>query len=133
MNLNRIVIMFFGVTLFGLSGVFAQQLDSQLATEKFQKIDTNKDGFVTSDEMQTYQKVKFDKLDTDKNEALDQEELKEDKEQTFEKANKDSDEKISRQEACDQFNDYFNSMDANKDRRVSEDEFEEYWPINLRL
>ena len=115
------------------AGFYAEGDNTHSAGKKFQEIDTNKDGFITSDELQAHQELRFNELDKDKNEVIDREELKEDKNKVFEKTDTDNDTKISRQEACDRFNDYFNSMDANGDKRVSEDEFEEYWPINLKL
>lgn len=133
MEIGKKAVMVFCVILSGYFYTSAQQIDKPAAMEKFQEIDVNKDGFITSDEMQTYQKIKFDKLDTDKSETLDQKELREDKEQTFEKADKDTDAKISRQEAFAQFNDYFNKMDSNKDSKISENEFKEYWPMEVKF
>jgi len=133
MNLSRTIIMFFGVILFGLSGVFAQQVGAPSIKADFQKIDTNKDGFITSDELQAHQTKQFNKLDKNKNGIIEKSELKDDESKMFEKADKNNDNQISQKEAFENFNDYFNSMDADKDRRVSESEFEQYWPINLRF
>ncbi|MCK9615381.1 MAG: EF-hand domain-containing protein [Candidatus Omnitrophica bacterium] len=133
MKLGKRVIMFFGFILFIFSNVFAQQINPQPVKEQFKSIDENNDKFISSNELQAYQAKKFNELDKDKNGIIDKDELKDDKSKIFGKADKNNDNQISQKEAFKQFNDYFNSMDANGDKKVTEDEFEEYWPINLRL
>ncbi|MDD4954935.1 MAG: hypothetical protein PHP17_02720 [Candidatus Omnitrophica bacterium] len=124
---------FLCLVLFGFSNASAQQIPPMPTKVEFQKIDTNKDGFVSSEELQAYQAKAFENLDKNKNGIVDKSELNEDKPKLFANADKNNDAQISQKEACDQFNEYFNSMDRDKDRRVTQSEFEEYWPINLRL
>ncbi len=133
MSFKKSVVLFFCVAVFCAGGAFAQGEDSDLAGQKFQAIDANSDGFITPEEMQTYQTNLFDKLDKNKDDELDQEELKADTAQSFKDADRNSDTKINRQEAFSQFNDYFNKMDSNKDNNVSEAEFREYWPVQIKF
>ncbi|MCK9573053.1 MAG: EF-hand domain-containing protein [Candidatus Omnitrophica bacterium] len=133
MKIGEKLIVFGCFILLGCFNIFAQQIDMPAASEQFQKMDIDKDGFLTPDEMQIRQVARFNELDKDKNDVLDQEELKEDEKRTFEKADKDNDTKISRQEAFTQFNDYFNKMDSDKDNKISENEFKECWPVEINF
>ncbi len=133
MKLAKVTIAFFCIVLFVCVTIFAQQFDNKIVTEKFQEIDTDKDGFITPEEMQAHQRRIFDGLDRNNDNAIDQKELKEDVAQSFKDADKNNDTKINRQEAFAQFNDYFNKMDLNKDNKVSEKEFKEYWPVEYKF
>jgi len=133
MKIGEKLIIFCCFILLSCFNVFAQQINMPAAAEQFQKMDIDKDGFLTPDEMQIHQAARFNELNKDKNDVLDQEELKEDEKRTFEKADKDNDTKISRQEAFTQFNDYFNKIDSDKDKKISENEFKEYWPVEMKF
>jgi len=58
----------------------------QINQSAFQKIDTNKDGFIVPEELKAHMEKKFKELDRDGNGVLDAEELKEDKTRIFKNA-----------------------------------------------
>lgn len=124
---------FAGIILFSCINAFTQQIDLREIDTEFQRIDTNRDGFVKSEEMQAYQENRFRELDKDKSGAIDIKELEADKTKMFEKADKDKDGKISQKEAFAQFNEYLNEMDSDKNGKVSEKEFKEYWPVIVKF
>ena len=140
MNLAKTGIMFFCIVMLGCMNVFAQQsnvvagpINLQAMRGEFQKIDTNKDGFITPEEMQAYRAKRFNELDKDKSGVLDAKELKADKTGMFKNADKNKDGKVGRKEATSQFKEYFKQMDSNKDGKVSEKEFKEYNPIVVKF
>ncbi len=128
LNSSRAVNLFFCIVLFSGVSAYAGQAD-MLAVIKpeFQKMDTNKDGFVTSKEMQAYQSGKFEKLDKDKNGVIDTKELEADNTKMLRGADKDKDNKITKNESTWQFSQYFKQMDKNKDDKISEAEYTDYW------
>lgn len=128
-NLSKIVILFFCVILSGYVTVFAEQADLSLIKPEFAKMDADKDGFVTSGEMQSYQFKTFIELDKDKNGTLDPQELTADEIGLHQKADKNEDGKVDIIESNSQFNKYFKEMDKNKDKKVSEAEYTDYWKL----
>ncbi len=102
-NLTKTGIIIFCVVFCGGINVFAQPADMQAIRPEFQKMDINKDGFVTSEEMQAYQAKRFNELD------------------------KNKDGKITPEESSSQFKEYFRQMDKNKDGKISEAEYTDYW------
>ncbi len=129
----RLRIILFCIILFSCTNVFAQYMNTLVKESEFPKMDVNKDGFATYEEMLTYQEQRFNELDKDKNGVLDSSELKADQTKMFERADKDKNGKITRQEATSQFNEYFNGMDADKNGKVSEKEYKEYWPVVMKF
>ncbi len=127
LNLSKITALFFCAVLFGSFFVLAQAADLEVIKPEFQEMDINKDGFVTSDEIQAYQAKKFEELDKDSNGAIDSGELAADKTKMFASADKDKNGKITKEEAGSQFSEYFKQMDKNKDEKVSEAEYTDYW------
>ncbi|TAM37924.1 hypothetical protein EPN54_04710, partial [bacterium] len=99
MNAARCGIILFCSLFFTGFNVFAQPADTQAVKSEFQKMDTNKDGFVTSEEMQAYQAKRFNELDKDKNGALDSKELSADKTNMQLAADKNKDGKVTKQES----------------------------------
>ena len=71
---------------------------------KFEAVDTNKDGYLTRDEMEAHHKQKlnkmFEKTDTDKDSKLSKEELKKGREEMREKMRKHFKEKREAKEAA---------------------------------
>jgi len=132
-NLNKVKIALFCIILFSSFNLFAQQIDIPQTQAEFQKIDNNKDGLVTSREMQKYQKEKFDELDKDKNGVIDRNELKADKTGIFAQADKNKDGKVTRQEGVKQFKEYFRQLDSDKNSKVSEDEYTDYWKLRTKF
>jgi Ca2+-binding EF-hand superfamily protein len=126
-------IIFLYLVVISCLNVFAQQNNTPTAQAEFQKIDINKNGYIDSTEMQSYQKQRFSELDKNKDGVIDSEELKADKTKMFEKADENKDGKITQQEAFAQFNKYLNEMDTDKDAKVSEKEYKEYWPVVMEF
>jgi len=115
---------------FGLAvpaNLFAQQADMQTMKEEFRKMDTDKSGFLTSEEMQAYEGRKFSELDKNNNGILEANELKADKAGMFIRADADKSGKVTRQRASFTFKEYFKFMDKNKDNKVSQGEYMDYW------
>jgi len=133
MNLIKIGIIVLCIVLFNCILSFAQQTHLEALKAEFQKMDLNKDTFVTPKEMQTYRDKRFNELDKDKNGILDKKELVADKTKMFEKADKNKDGKVTKQEADIQFKEYINEMDSDKDGKVSEKEYKEYWPVVVKF
>lgn len=129
-NLSKVVILFFCIILFSGVSAYAGQADMlQVIKPEFQKMDTDKDGFVTSKEIQAYEAGKFEKLDKDENGVIDTDELAADNTKMFQNADKDKDSKITKDESASQFSEYFKEMDKNKDDKISEAEYTDYWKL----
>ena len=129
LNLSKVVVLFFCLVLFANLNLFAQSADINVISPEFQKIDINKDGFVSANEMQVYQGQKFQELDKDNSGTIDQKELLADKTKMFKSGNLDlgNDTKITKTEFSSQFTEYFNQMDKNKDDKISGAEYTDYW------
>lgn len=126
-------ILFCAVFLLCSGRACAEQAGIPQVKAEFQKIDANKDGYVTSEEMQAYQAKKFSELDKDKNGVVDAKEVKADNTQVMQKADGNKDGKITAQESSAQFREYFQELDANKDNKVSEDEYTDYWKWRMKF
>lgn len=133
LNLGEKKIVFFCIVFFGSVNVFAQEIDMPKTETEFQKIDANKDGLVTSKEMQKYQRGEFNELDKDKNGIIDENELKADEMGIFTEADKNKDGKVTRQESGLQFKEYFRQLDSDKNGKVSEDEYTDYWKLRMKF
>ena len=140
MNLAKTGIMFFCIVMLGCMNVLADQINVvagpinlQAMRGEFQKIDTNKDGFISPEEMQAYEAKRFNELDKDKNGVLDAGELKADKTGMFKNADKNKDGKVDQNESTSQFKEYFKNMDSDKNGRVSEEEFKTYNPVVIKF
>lgn len=133
--MKRISLFICGPMIFIPFYAFAASADIQPQPIKpdFQEIDTNKNGFITSPEMQAYQEKKFNEVDKDKNGVIDKSELNADETRALAKADQNKDQNITKSESLSQFKQYFNQMDANKDGQVSETEFKQYWPIVVKF
>ena len=132
-NLAKVVFVIFSIMFFsGIKG-FAQQADLPEIKSAFQKMDVDKDGFVSSSEMQAYQAEQFKELDKDKNGSISVDELEADKTKMFQKADKNMDGKVSSEESGLQFKEYFQQMDKNQDGKVSEAEYTDYWKLIHRF
>lgn len=128
-NLSKIAILFFSIILLSCVNVLAEQVNPDIINSEFAKMDTNKDGFVTSGEMQAYQFKTFTELDKNKNLNLDSKELASDQTKIHQKADKNGDGKVDIFESGSQFNEYFKQLDKNQDKKVSEVEYTDYWKI----
>jgi len=108
---------------------FGREISQNAACAEFSKIDQDRNGFISTDEMQAYQKDKFNELDKDKSGDLSAEELAVDRTKMHNSADKDSDGKVSQAESDSQFKEYFRQMDKDKDGQVSEAEYTDYWKL----
>ena len=127
LNLSKIMVFLFCLILFSCFNLFAQSSDTAAVKPEFSKMDTNKDGFVSSDEMQAYQAKRFQELDKDNSGAIDQAELAADTTKMFKAADADKDSRITKSESSLQFSEYFKQMDKNNDNKISEAEYADYW------
>jgi Ca2+-binding EF-hand superfamily protein len=113
--------------------VFAQQEQMRAIAAavkgEFKTMDADKNGNLSYEEMQSYQKDKFNQLDADKNGTLDMDELKADTTNTHRLADKNMDGNVTAQESDSQFRDYFQQMDKDKNGQVSEAEYTDYWKL----
>ncbi len=115
-------------------GLALAQQDAMLAVaEEFHKIDKDKSGKLSPEEMQSYQEDKFGELDKDKNGYLDISELSTDRTGTHRIADKNMDGKVTKKESDSQFREYFQQMDKDKDGQVSEAEYTDYWKLIYRF
>ncbi|MFA5145117.1 MAG: EF-hand domain-containing protein [Candidatus Omnitrophota bacterium] len=141
-NSAKTGVLFFYIILFSCINAFAQQNVGFMAPEeireqqikaKFQEIDTDKDGFITPDEMEAEKEKFFNRLDKDQNGLLDAEEMKADNTPMSEEADKDKDQVVTPEEADAQFKKYLNEVDTDKDGKVSEDEYTDYWKLRIKF
>jgi len=123
----KLAVLLLCFALAGLANVSAQQADMQTMKEEFRKMDTDKSGFLTSEEMQAYEGRKFSDLDKNNNGILEPDELKADKTGMFIRADADKAGKVTKQQASFTFKEYFKFMDRNKDKKVSQGEYMDYW------
>ncbi len=128
-NLIKMGVMFFFIVLFPYICESAEGIDTQVMKTEFQLIDANKDGFITSEEMQDYQERRFNKLDADKNGVHDAKEIESDKANISLMGDKNKDKTLTKEESSSQFKEYFQGVDANKDGKLSEEEYTTYWPV----
>lgn len=132
-KLTKILAILFCLMLFTCLNAFAQVCAEAQGKPEFQKIDADKNGFVSSAEMQTYQGEKFKQLDSNKNGLVDSEELSGDNTVEYEGADTNQDGKISPQESESQFHRYFAAMDTDKDNQISIDEYTDYWKLRSKF
>jgi EF hand len=86
------------------------------------KFDTNGDGKITLAESQAGAKTRFDKLDKNKNGAITKDEVNGRGERLFERADANKDGKVTLVEMQTKAKEHFVSRDANKDNVLSGDE-----------
>jgi Ca2+-binding EF-hand superfamily protein len=127
LNLSGIMVVL--MVLFSGTDLFAQPQDVQLTVSEFKKIDSNQDGFIVPEEMQTYQAQAFKDLDKDVNYEIDSREFESDTTGMHKLADSDQDGKVTYRESSLKFNEYFEQMDKNQDGKVSEAEYTDYWKL----
>lgn len=130
---SKLKIAFYCLAIFGAGNVAAQDADVIEEKTEFQSIDTNKDGFIATSEMDDYQVKYFNNLDKNIDGRIDTDEFAADKLGIFTDADTDNDGEISKQEANLQFKEYLKNMDSDNDNKISEDEYTDYWKIHKRF
>lgn len=126
-DLTGIVNIFFYITLLGCSNAYSQGINIHTIKAEFRKIDVDKNGLLSFQNIQAYVDKRFTELDKDNNGVLDPQELRADKTKMFATLGINNDKKMTRQEAHAKFKEYFEKMDSNHDDSVSEDDFVRFW------
>ncbi|MDD5059614.1 MAG: EF-hand domain-containing protein [Candidatus Omnitrophica bacterium] len=127
-NLVKAMFSFVLVISFYSINLFAEEPVVDLKKLEFQKIDTDKNGYIEKGEMDKYEEQSFNEIDKDKNGYITPEELLGDKTYVFGSAeDTDKDAKISKTESASRFSEYFKQMDKDNDNRVNEQEYTDYW------